>query len=195
MTNEPRPPASEPLFTRPTLFLSIALTIVFLAILHFSGRPAWCKYGLGFWAPIWSHCTSQHLFDLYTLSHVLHGVIFFWLLHPFAARITLPWRMYIAIAVEIGWELLENSQWVIERYRQDTAAFDYTGDSVLNSFGDVLSTGIGFLVASRYSWKVSVALFIVFELFALVWARDNLTLNVIMLLFPSEAIKEWQMPG
>ncbi len=103
--------------------------------------------------------------------------------------------MVAAIALEIGWELLENSPWVIERYRQDTAAFDYTGDSILNALGDVLAAAVGFAIASRFSWRVSVALFVVFELGMLWLARDNLTLNVIMLIHPIEAIKAWQLAG
>jgi hypothetical protein len=189
------PPVGERLFTRRSLVLSVGLMIVFAVLLYLSGRPAWCKYGIGFWAPIWTHCTSQHLFDLYTFSHVLHGIIFFWLLWPFAEKIALHWRMFIALALEIGWELLENSQWVIDRYRQDTVAFDYSGDSILNSLGDVAAAVIGFVIAARYSWKVSVATFVVFELWMLAVARDNLTLNVFMLLFPIESVKQWQMPG
>jgi hypothetical protein len=133
------------------------------------------------------------LFDLYTLSHVLHGVLFYWMLRPMAAKISLPWRMSVGLAVEIGWELLENSAWVIERYRQQTAALGYIGDSVLNSLADVIATIVGFAFAARFSWKASIAIYLVFELGMLALARDNLTLNVLMLFFPIEAIKEWQL--
>jgi hypothetical protein len=186
---------SEFLFTRRSLLVILGLSTIFVALLYLMGRPAWCKYGLGFWAPAWTPCTSQDLFDPYALTHVLHGVIFFWLLQPLAGRITLSWRFVIAVGLEIVWEIGENSPWVIQRYRQDTAAFDYTGDSILNAIGDLVTTGIGFAFASRFSWKASAALFILLEIAALVLARDNLTLNVIMLLFPIDAIKTWQMPG
>jgi len=105
----------------------------------------------------------------------------------------LHWRMVAAVAIEIGWELLENSPWVIERYRQQTASLDYTGDSIINSYGDVIATVVGFWLASRISWKAAVAVFVVTEL-ALLWTmRDNLTLNVLTLFLPFEGIKEWQM--
>ena len=136
-------------------------------LLYLEGRPAWCKSGLAFWSPAWNSCTSQNFLDPYSLSHVLHGVIFFWLLRPLADRVSLSWRLVAALALEIGWELFENSPWVIARYRQDTAAFDYTGDSIVNSLGDVASAITGFVIASRFSWKVSVALFIAFELWML----------------------------
>jgi Protein of unknown function (DUF2585) len=178
---------------RRTAFAVLGLICVFLGLLYLEGRPAWCESGLAFWSPAWNSCTSQNLFDPYSLSHVLHGVIFFWLLRPLAGRVPLAWRLIAAIGFEVGWEVLENSPWIIARYRQDTAAFDYTGDSILNSLGDVLSTVVGFVYASRYSWKASVALFVVFELWMLWLAHDNLTLNVLMLLHPIEAVKEWQL--
>ncbi len=140
-----------------------------------------------------THCTSQHLLDPYSLSHVLHGVIFYWLLRPLAGRADLHWRLIAALALEIGWEVLENSPWVIERYRANTAALDYRGDSVLNSLGDVISAVIGFSLAARYSWKVSLAVFVAFELLLLYLVRDNLTLNILMLLVPIDAVRDWQL--
>lgn len=185
--------AKQPLFTRHTLLAAFALTLVFLVLLYLEGRPMWCKYGLGLWTAAWTRCTSQHLLDPYTLSHVLHGIIFYWLILPIAPKLSLPWRTTVALALEIAWEVLENSPWVIERYRQDTAALDYTGDSILNALGDVAAAAVGIAFASRFSWKASLALFFAFELWLLYLARDNLTLNVIMLIYPIEAIKEWQI--
>lgn len=187
--------APQPLFTRRTALIAFALAAAFGMLLYVEGRPAWCKSGLALWSAAWTSCTSQSFFDPYSLSHVLHGVIFYWLLRPLADRVSLPWRLVVALVLEISWEMLENSPWVIERYRQDTAAFDYTGDSIVNALGDVASAVVGFAIASRFSWKVSVALFIVFELWMLLLARDNLTLNVLMLLNPIESIKEWQLSG
>ena len=169
--------------------------VAFGLLLYLEGRPAWCTSGLALWSAAWTSSTSQNFFDPYSLSHVLHGVIFFWLLRPLADRVSLPWRLVVALVLEISWEMLENSPWVIERYRQDTAAFDYTGDSIVNALGDVASAVVGFAIASRFSWKVSMALFVVFELWMLWLAHDNLTLNVLMLLHPIESIKEWQLSG
>jgi hypothetical protein len=185
----------QSLVTRPTAVTMVVLVAVFVANLWLEGRPWWCKSGLALWTAAWTSCTSQNFLDPYSLSHVLHGVIFFWLLQPLASRVSLPWRFAAAVGLEIGWELLENSPWIIERYRQDTAALDYTGDSTLNSIGDLLSAAVGFVLASRYSWRASVAIFVVFELWMLWIARDNLSLNVLMLFYPIDAIKDWQLAG
>jgi hypothetical protein len=181
------------LFTRRTAAVALALFIAFGVLLRLEGRIGWCKYGFGLWTGAHTHCTSQNLFDPYSLSHVLHGVIFFWLLIPLAPRITLAWRLIMALVVEVGWELFENSAFVIERYRQNTASLDYTGDSIVNSSSDLACALLGFAFAAKFGWKVSAALFIAFELIQLGLAKDNLTLNVIMLLWPIEAIKQWQM--
>ncbi len=187
--------AAQSLFTRRTLFAALGLTLVFAGLLRAEGRIAWCKSGLGFWTGAATHCTSQHLLDPYSLSHVLHGVIFFCLLWPLRSRVSLAWRVIGAMAIEAGWEVLENSAWVIERYRQQTASLDYTGDSILNSLGDLAASVVGVAFAARCSWKASVALYVGFELLLLYLARDNLTLNVLMLLHPIEAIKQWQLGG
>ena len=166
------------------------------ALLYLEGRPAWCKSGLAFWSAAWTSCTSQNFLDPYSLSHVLHGVILFWLLRPLAERVSLPWRMVAAVALEIGWELLENSPWVIARYRQDTAALDYTGDSILNSHG---RPGVGDrrirrsrrAFRGRCRWRCSSCS----NCGCSGMARDNLTLNVLMLFYPIDAIKEWQLSG
>ncbi len=183
------------LFSRRTAAIAIGLLILSGVLLHQEGRIGWCKYGFALWSPAWSHCTSQNVFDPYTLSHILHGVIFYWLLVPLGPRVPLRWRLVAAMAIEIGWELLENSPWVIERYRQTTASLDYTGDSVLNSLSDTVAAVCGFALASRIGWKTSLAVFVAFELVALYLARDNLTLNVLMLFWPIEAVKQWQIAG
>jgi hypothetical protein len=182
-------------YTRQSAIVAIGLTAAFIGMLWLEGRPAWCKTGFALWSPAWNSCTSQNFLDPYSLSHGLHGVIFFWLLWPLSNRVPLAWRLVAAMGLEIGWEVLENSPWVIARYRQDTAAFDYTGDTILNALGDVASAIVGFIFASRFSWKASLAIFVVFELWMLWLAHDNLTLNILMLLYPIEAIKEWQLAG
>ncbi len=182
-------------YSRESVLVVLGLLVVFGGLLVLEGRPAWCKFGLGFWSAAWTHCTSQHFLDPYSLTHMLHGVIFFWLLRPLAGRVELRWRLIAAVVLEMAWELLENSPWVIERYRQATASLDYTGDSILNSYGDVLASIVGFVLASRVSWKVAVALFVIVEVGLLIFVRDNLTLNIIMLFFPLEALKQWQLRG
>ena len=139
-------------FTFRSAGVAALLVATFVVLLVFEDRPWWCKSGFAMWSAAWTSCTSQNAFDPYSLSHVLHGVIFFWLLQPLADRVSLPWRLVAAIGLEIGWELFENSAWVIARYRQDTAAFDYTGDSIVNSLGDVASATVGFAIAYRFSW-------------------------------------------
>jgi hypothetical protein len=183
------------LATIHTIALAFALTTGFIAILWISGRPWICKSGIGLWTGAWTHCTSQHLLDPYSLTHVLHGVIFYWALRLLLPQVSLHWQLVIAIAVEIGWELLENSAWVIERYRQQTVSLDYVGDSILNSAGDLLTMIVGFAFASRVSWKVALVVFVAVEVGLLLTIRDNLTLNVLMLFLPVEAIKQWQLGG
>jgi hypothetical protein len=181
------------ILTRRTAITAAAIAAAFITVLWASGRPWICKSGVGLWTGAWTHCTSQHLLDPYSLTHVLHGIIFYWALRLLLPKVPLHWQLVIAIAVEVGWELLENSAWVIERYRQQTVSLDYVGDSILNSTGDLLTMIIGFIVASRFSWKVAVAVFVIVELGLLLTIRDNLTLNVLMLFLPVESIKQWQM--
>lgn len=188
-------PAFEPFWTPRSIAVAFVLVVIFLMLLYLEGRPAWCKTGPALWSAAWTHCTSQNFLDPYSFTHMLHGVIFFWALRPLSNHVPLAWRLAIAMSLEIGWEVVENSPWVIERYRQDTASLDYTGDSILNAVGDLFSTIVGFAAAARFTWKVSAALFAVIELALLFFVRDNLTLNVWMLVLPSDAIRNWQLSG
>jgi hypothetical protein len=166
---------------------------VMVILLNLSGRVWWCSCG-HWWISTWdvnSQHNSQHLIDWYAFSHFLHGVIFFGMLWPVRNKIGIWWRAVIAIVIEAGWELLENSPMVIDRYRQ-TMAQGYSGDSILNSISDLVLCLMGFYVAMKVKWWVSVLLFVVFEVGVMLFIRDNLTLNVIMLLHPFEAIKRWQ---
>ncbi len=138
---------------------------------------------------------SLHLAELVRSVHVFaHSARgdFFWALRLLVPQWPLAWRLVTALAIEVSWELLENSPWIIERYRQQTASLDYSGDSILNSLSDVTAAVAGFALASRLSWKAAIVVFVALELWALVIARDNLTLNVLMLLWPIEVIKDWQ---
>ena len=167
------------------------------AVLLAAGRPAICTCGtVKLWvAGVTSPDTSQHLFDWYTPSHLIHGLIFYALLSVVTPRLSVGWRGVIALLIEAAWEVAENSQAVIDRYREATIALGYTGDSVLNSLSDMAAMGAGFLLARWLPAWASVVLAIGLELAALAAVRDNLTLNVIMLVAPSDAIRAWQAGG
>jgi len=124
---------------------------------------------------------------------VLHGVVFFILLKLLLPRVRPMWRLCLAIAIEAGWEVLENTNLVIERYRAATAALGYQGDTVVNSLGDILCCALGFMIARSFGWRRSAILFVVTEMVLLFWIRDGLILNIIMLIRPIQAIRAWQM--
>lgn len=177
------------------VFSVLAITLLQVLILRFEGRPWWCKCGeLNLWiSDVYSEHTSQHLFDPYSFSHVLHGFLFWWLLSWLAPRLALGWRLVFALALETGWEILENSHWVIERYRNTTAAVGYSGDTITNALGDLASAGLGFWIARLAGWQWTLAMFIAVELILLATIRDNLTLNVLMLFNKLPGLKEWQL--
>ena len=140
-----------------------------------------------------SNENSQQLFDPYSFSHFLHGVIFFFILKYAFRNFSLESRFVASVMMEGCWEMLENSAIIINRYRDATAALGYNGDTIYNSYGDLLSCSIGFFVARYVGLKWSILLFIAIELICLFWIKDNLTLNVIMLIYPIEGIKDWQL--
>lgn len=158
------------------------------------GRKIWGTGGkAGFWSgDINSSTNSQYMFDPYTSSHMLHGILFygfFWLIgRAWPMRI----RALLALATECGWELLENSTFIIERYRAQTISLNYFGDSIVNSMCDIFAAMVGFLIAKRLPVPVTIAIFILVEVVMAVMVRDNLTMNVIMLVHPIEALKTWQ---
>jgi hypothetical protein len=123
---------------------------------------------------------------------VLHGFVFCGLLAWGLPRLAPVWRLSLAVTVEALWEVLENSDFVIRRYREATAALGYEGDTVVNSLGDIFACGLGFVIARRLGFRRSLALFVLTEVVLLVWIKDSLTLNVLMLIYPIDAIKAWQ---
>lgn len=150
----------------------------------------------GWWSgDIWASDNSQRVADAYSFSHIIHGVLFYALLHLCARRLSVRSRFVIALVLEAVWEVLENSPLIIDRYREVTIALGYVGDSILNSLSDILMVVVGFGVAYAYRVWVSVVLVIVLELGCLWWVRDNLTLNIVMLVYPQESIKQWQSVG
>jgi hypothetical protein len=176
--------------------LSIAGILAITVLqLHRQGRIVWCACGhANLWAgDIWSAHNSQHLFDPYSFTHILHGMIFCGLLAWLWPSLRLAWRLTFTVFIEALWEILENSQFIIQRYREATIGLGYEGDSIINSLGDILCCVAGFALARYLGWRRSAVFFVVTELVLLFWIRDNLTLNVLMLSFPIDAIKQWQM--
>ncbi len=174
------------------LFLG-ALAIVVAAEL-FQGRLMFGPDGrFGWWdGDIWSSENSQRVADAYSFSHICHGMLSYGLLFLVARRLPLRHRFLLAVAGECAWEILENSPLIINRYRAATISIGYTGDSILNSVCDVLFMSLGFLIAWRVQVRTTIVLFLAMEIGCLFWVRDNLTLNVIMLIYPLDAIKVWQ---
>lgn len=159
------------------------------------GRLWWCSCGqLFLWAGnVWSEHNSQHLLDPYTFTHVLHGFAFSWLLALCLPRFSQGWRLTIATLLEALWELFENTEFIIQRYRETTAALGYHGDSIANSLGDIATCAIGFVIAQRLGFRRAVVVFAATELVLLLWIKDSLILEILMLVYPIDAIKAWQI--
>lgn len=165
----------------------------FWLVLWLLGREFFSDSGIGVWTGARTHHTSQWMLDPYTFSHVLHGIFLFWLLFPLRHRLSLATRFLVASLLEASWEIIENTPWIIDRYRTATASLDYYGDSIFNSTFDLIAAMLGFWLAWRFNWKWVLLVVVAIELVSLVLIRDNLTLNILMLFWPSEAIKEWQL--
>jgi hypothetical protein len=141
----------------------------------------------------WGSLTSQTFLDPYSFTHILHGLIFCGLLTLVIRRVSTQWRFCIAITVEAVWELVENTNTVIERYRAATASLGYQCDTVMNSLGDIMCCAIGFMIARKLGWRWSLIVFLATEAMLLIWIRDSLLLEIIMVVSPINAIKVWQM--
>jgi len=174
--------------------LILGIMAVQALVLHLMGRVWICSCGtVRFWVgDIWSAELSQQMFDWYTPSHVVHGILFYGLLHLLLPRAPVLVRLLIAAGIEGAWEIAENSPWVIDAYRKQALAAGYTGDSILNSLLDMVAMMTGFAVARLLPWKATVALVLVLEIGAAVVVRDNLTLNILNFIHRFPAIEAWQ---
>lgn len=180
--------------TRTQIAIAAGIILIAGAALYGMGHPLICKCG---YVKLWhfdvvSAENSQHIFDWYTPSHLIHGFLFyalFWLIMP---RASFGARLIAAVLLEASWEVIENTDFVINHYRETTVSLDYYGDSVLNSVSDILFMVAGFFLAAWLPVWVTVLLAIALEVFVGVMVRDGLTLNVIMFVWPSEAILQWQ---
>jgi hypothetical protein len=180
--------------SRRLLVFALAILAAAAALLLAMGRHPICTCGS---VSLWvgqrdSAQTSQMLADWYSLSHIVHGLIFYALLRLTAPRLAVEWRFLIALFIEAAWEVAENTPMVIDRYRETTAALGYTGDSVINSLSDIVMMGVGFLLARKLPLWAAVAALVMLEVVPLFVIRDNLTLNLIALIAPNPSIQAWQ---
>jgi len=180
---------------RQILIGTVVITAVTAVVVRLMGQPLWCKCGgWSLWSwDIWSLHNSQHGIDPYTFTHVLHGILLCGLLYWLPKSVPESRRYLIAMVLEAIWEIQENSPLIIERYRTATIAQEYSGDSVANVIGDVLACALGYWIAFHWRTWPSVIVFVVTELILAIWIRDNLILNVLMLICPIDSIQQWQL--
>src|SRR5919206_919738 len=165
-------------------WIAIVVVLIGTALLLRSQGRLWvcsCGYLLLWSSDPWSSDNSQHLLDPYNFTHLLHGFVLCGLLALIVPRLSAVWRLCLAVSIEALWEVIENSEFVIRRYRAETAALGYHGDTIVNSICDILVCGLGFVLASRLGLRRTLALFAVTEVALIFWIRDSLLLNILML--------------
>ena len=174
---------------------ALAVVIAATISLNFQGRFWWCQAGdYSPWAwNIWTRHNSQHIIDPYSFTHILHGVLEFWLIGLVFKRVPLAWRFVMAIAIESTWEVAENTNYIINRYREATISLDYFGDSIINSLADIVCCATGFVIGYKLRFWRSLIFFLLTEVILIFWIRDSLIVNIIMLVYPVDAIRQWQM--
>ncbi len=177
------------------LLAILAILLVAILQLRYQGRSWWCSCGqLFLWVGnVWSPHNSQHLFDPYAFTHLLHGFAFCWLLTLILPRISSMWQLATGTLLEAVWEVFENTEFVIRRYREATAALGYFGDTIANSLGDILTCIAGFVIAQRLGVRRSVMVFAATEIVLVFWIKDSLLLEILMLIYPLDSIKAWQL--
>ncbi|MDO8594388.1 MAG: DUF2585 family protein [bacterium] len=179
------------------LLVGLGLFVLQAVVLYLLGQPFICECGyLKFWeSDILSAGMSQHLFDWYTFSHIIHGFIFYGVLRLLFPRMSMGTRLLLSMGIEIGWEIAENTPWVINAYREQALAQGYVGDSIINSLFDTVAMMLGFWLALRLPVWVTVLLAVLFEVFVGYMIRDNLTLNVLGFIHHFDFISRWQVGG
>ncbi len=188
---------------RRATIAALIIIVITLAILFAMGRPPICTCGyVSLWyGDINASGNSQHLSDWYTPSHIIHGMLFYalgWFLFRklgLGGKQAAKWSFPLAVFIEAAWEIAENTSWIIDRYRAVTVNWGYSGDSIINSMADIGWMSFGFWLALKLPVRVTVALALIAETVTAIVVRDNLTLNVIMLLYPFDFIREWQAAG
>lgn len=197
-SNRPEPrrrkSGSKPQLPRlvwPVVLSSVAV----LGINHLLGQPLYCRCGsLNLWSVrVFSSHNSQHLLDPYSLTHVMHGVLLSAFLGVIPIARLQSWRFQVVMALESLWEVLENSPLIIHRYRTATVSLDYLGDSLGNSLGDLLSCCVGYMLLQLLGFRKSAAIFLASELLLVLTIRDSLLLNILMLAWPIDAVRQWQL--
>ena len=182
------------LSTRGYVLIALALVAFEIAVLFALGRSPICTCGtIKLWHGVATSAeNSQHIFDWYTASHVIHGILLYAVLSVLFPKVPVMQRFLLALGIEVAWEILENTPLVIERYRSGTISLGYQGDSIVNSVSDTIAMATGFILAAWLPVAVSILLVVALELVVGYFIRDNLTLNILMLLYPLDGIREWQ---